>query len=250
VIQGLYDDASSLDALLQRQEAYSQNLANVSTPGFKQEITRLEAAPDENMTRVDNTGTQSIGALSFGVDGSALTVDYSQGPIENTGHPLDLAIIGNGFFQVQTPQGLRLTRDGTFHKDSAGNIVTADGNYLLGTNGPIKLGTGDPTILEDGTIYMPGATAPTAQIALGTVANPAALVREDQNLLDPAGAAVQPVAAGIGTLKQGSIEQSNVDLSGVTVGMMQALRTYEAVQRSIQMQDTSLQQLMTVGQLS
>ena len=250
MIQGIYDDASSLEAMLQRQQAFSNNLANVNTPGFKQEITRLEAAPDENMTRVDSNGTQSIGPLSFGVDGSPLAVDYSQGPLSTTGHPLDLAILGNGFFQVQTPQGVRLTRDGTFHQDSAGQIVTADGYALMGTNGPIKLGEGDPTILEDGTIYMPGATTPTAKIALGTVANPAALVQEDHNLLNPAGAGVQPVAAGIGTLKQGMLEQSNVDLSGVTVGMMQALRTYEAVQRSIQMQDTSLQQLMTVGQTS
>jgi flagellar basal-body rod protein FlgF len=251
MIRGVYASASGLDALLRRQEAMSQNLANLNTPGFKQELSLLQDWADSPLVAEDAISPDpAIGALPTGVNGSELRIDYSQGPLETTGRSLDVAILGDGFFRVQTPQGERLTRDGSFHRDSSGHLVTADGNFLLGDNGPIQIGEGSPSITEDGNIYLPGATGPAARISLVRADDPAGLVREADNLLAPGTAALQPLAPGATNLKQGLLEQANVDVSAVMVTMMMALRSYESVQRSLKMQDETIQRLMEITRLA
>jgi len=237
--------------LLHRQAALSHNLANASTPGIKQEIVLAHETPTRPLFQQgESVSAQAIGALSAGVDGTQMRIDYSQGPLESTGRSLDLAVTGDGFFRVQTPQGVRLTRDGTFHRDSAGTLVTAAGNALLGQNGPIHIGDGDPYITEDGSVFVPGANAPVEQIALGQVANLDALRTEGDNLIDPGNEPVTRMPAGETRIRQGFVEGANVDLSGAMVGMMLALRSYEAAQRSLQMQDETLRQTMDVGRLA
>jgi flagellar basal-body rod protein FlgG len=260
MIRGYYAAASSLAALLRRQEVLSQNLANLNTPGFKQELTVAQDPGEaslisESASRRDGAiVTPPIGLLPTGVDGSLTTVDFGQGPLANTGQPWDLAILGNGFFRVQTPDGERLTRDGNFHRDSAGRIVTSDGYYLLGANGPVQVGEGAPSVMEDGTIYVGGLNGgegaqPAARIELATVANPAALLREEDNLYDPANAGVGRAAAGTASIRQLMLESANVDVSGNMVSMMAVLRSYEAVQRTMKLQDETMQRTLEIGRL-
>ena len=188
-----------------------------------------------------------IGALPVGVDGAGMLVDYSQGPLEATDRPLDLAIVGEGFFRVLTPDGERLTRNGVFQRDANGNLCTPEGYYLLGEDGPIQIGAGSIIIVEDGHVYLAGETEPAARIALGRVANLGALEADQNGLLDPENAGLELAPAGETILKQGFLEQANVDASGTLVGMMMALRSYEAAQRSFRLQDETLRGLLDAG---
>jgi flagellar basal-body rod protein FlgF len=249
MIRGIYSSASSLFTLLEKQEAYSHNLANLSTPGFKQEVVRAEEIGQQALARDYGSDGQTapIGHLPAGVTGDQLEIDYSQGPLDGTGRSLDVAIAGDGFFRIQTPQGERLTRDGTFHKDSNGALVTAAGYAVLGDNGPIRLGDGDLFIDDSGNIFMPNSKTPVARLSLGNVADTATLTPEADNLLAPGTGVVQVLGANQTHVKQGFVEHANVDVSGSVVGMMLALRSYEATQRTLQMQDEALQKLMDVG---
>jgi flagellar basal-body rod protein FlgF len=248
MIRGLYASASSLLSILHRQEALSHNLANVNTPGFKQEVVVAQEGATWGLVQDwGNTQSSTIGGYTYAVESGETDIDYQQGPLEETQRPLDIAVTGEGFFRVQTPNGERLTRDGTFHRDSAGNVVTSEGYFLLGANGPIKIGEGTPYVATDGSIYLPGQTTPTARIALGRVADLATLQTEGDNLLDPGTTPAEVMTAAQTSMKQGFIEQSNVDVSGTMVSMMLALRSYEATQRTIRLQDEVLQQVLDVG---
>ena len=249
MIRGIYSSASSLLTLLRRQETLSHNLANMNTTGFKQEIvpSHETAALQVVQDRGPGGTDPAIGRIALAVNGDNMQIDFSQGPLEQTDRSLDIAILGDGFFQVQTPEGVRLTRDGTFHRDATGKIVTADGYQLLGENGPITLPEGDPYIDEKGNIFMPGANAPAGRIALVRVTDPTQLTAEGGNLYNTTGAQVQNMPAGETRMKQGFVEQANIDLSGTIVGMMMALRSYEATQRSLRMQDETLQKLMDIA---
>jgi len=249
MIRGIYAAASSLLSLLHRQEALSHNLANMNTPGFKQEVVLPQRGATWALVQDWGRAGQSppIGGLTYTVERGNTEIDYRQGPLENTQRPLDLAIVGDGFFRVQTPEGVRLTRDGTFHRDSAGHLVTSDGYFLLGENGPLQIGEGDPYIATDGSIYMPGATAPVGRIALGRVADPTTLRPQGDNLWDPGNAPVEVMPPAQTTIRQGFIEQANVDVSGTVVSMMLALRSYEATQRTLRLQDEALQRVLDIG---
>jgi flagellar basal-body rod protein FlgF len=247
MMRGIYTSTSSLLALLKRQESMSHNLANVETPGFKQEILVAKEGDAKVLTLDSSTSTgYTIGTLDLGVDSSQLQTDYSQGPLENTGQPLDVAITGDGFFRVQTPNGIQLTRDGTFRRDRDGYLVTSQGYYVLGDNGRIHLPEGSPYIADDGNIYVNGAT-PVGRISLAHVADPSTLQPGSDNLLDPANAQVTPLTAAQTKVKQRYLEQANVDVSGSVVGMMAALRSYEATQRALKLQDEALQKTMEIG---
>ncbi|MCC7353016.1 MAG: flagellar hook-basal body protein [Anaerolineae bacterium] len=249
MIRGLYASASSLLSLLHRQEALSHNLANINTPGFKQEVVVAQKGTTWGLVQDWGNARYSptIGGFTYVVEPGETELDYRQGPLENTQRPLDIAIAGDGFFRVQTPDGVRLTRDGTFHRDSAGNIVTAEGYFLLGDNGPIRIGEGTPYVATDGSIYLPGQTTPAARIALARVGDVAALQTEGDNLLNPGNAPVEVIPPAQTVLKQGFVEQSNVDVAGTVVSMMLALRSYEATQRTMRLQDEALQRVLDVG---
>ena len=248
MIRGMYASTSNLLSLMRQQEVLSHNLANMNTPGFKQLVVPTREAGELALT--PNAGgslSGSIGQLPMGVNSSESLVDYTQGPLESTGRPFDVAIMGDGFFRVQTPQGERLTRNGTLQRDAAGNLCTDDGFMVIGENGPIQLGPGTPTIMDDGNIYMPGEDQPAARIALVRVDDLAALTADENGLFDAGATGVQVMAGAETAMKQGFREQANIDVSGTMVNMMRALRSYEATQRSFQMQDQALQELMDVG---
>ena len=250
MIRGMYSSTSNLLSLMRQQEVLSHNLANMSTPGFKQLVVPTREAGELALTpNAGGSVAGSIGMLPMGVNSSESLVDYTQGPLEATNRPFDLAILGDGFFRVQTPQGERLTRNGTFHRDAAGNLCNADGFFLLGENGPIQIGQGTPTIMGDGNIYMPGEEQPRARIALAQVDNLGALTADENGLIDAGNAGVQIMAGAQTNMKQGFREQANVDIGGTMVNMMRALRSYEATQRTFQIQDQTVQQLMDVGRV-
>ena len=142
MIRGLYTGASGMLSEMARTDIIANNLANVNTLGFKKDRTIFRAFPEMNIHRVDDpvqVGLNRvidpkpfIGMLGTGVMVDEVNIDFSQGAIKTTSNPLDVAIKGEGFFQVQTPEGIRFTRDGNFSLNRDGYLVTKDGHYVLG----------------------------------------------------------------------------------------------------------------------
>ncbi len=225
---GLFIAASGMVASQTRQDQLSNDLANASTPGYKPDAT---PAHSFGQILLDNTVTgQPIGTLDTGVALGKTYTDMTPAGTKTTNEPLDFAIAGAGFFAVQTPQGVRYTRDGQFNTSQQGLLVDGAGQQVLGQSGaPIKVGA-------DGTV-------PAG--ALGIFNVPAA-VKQGENLF--AGTAAGP---GSGTVRQGMLEESGVNPSKVMVEMIGSLRTFQSGQQAIQAIDQTLQAAATqVGSLN
>jgi flagellar basal-body rod protein FlgF len=224
-------DNSLLVSLSQQLAAYrsmdviANNIANVSTPGFKRESAKFEEFITKVAPSEGQTGQQS---LSF-VKDAGISRDLSQGNIENTGAPLDLAINGKGFFAVQTPSGMRYTRDGHFTLDANGQIVTGDGYALQGDGGAITITPDDQNIQfgRDGTISstVNGISNQIGKLQISDFANDVALNKQGDNLYSTSQAAT--VATG-SIIKQGALESSNVQPVLEISHMIEVMRAYEA----------------------
>jgi flagellar basal-body rod protein FlgF len=205
--------------LQRRLDAVANNLANVNTTGFK---------ADSVLTEVDTPDpAHSLDAptdVRFVRD--ALTIhDHSQGSLQMTGEPFDLAIQGEGFFTVRGPDGPLYTRDGAFTLDATGQLVTKDGRAVLSDGGApiaIDLQRGQPTIGVDGAIRVNGEEA--GRIGIATFANVAALKKFGDNLWSGANAQPNPTAV----LVQGAVENSNVNAVLELTNLIEISRAYES----------------------
>jgi flagellar basal-body rod protein FlgF len=220
-------DNSLLVSLSQQLAAYramdviSNNLANVSTPGFKRETAKFEEYISQQQPGDGQKGLQPI---SF-VKDAGLLRDTGQGNIEHTGAPFDVAIAGKGFFAVQTSNGIRYTRDGHFSLDASGQIVNSDGYALQGDGGAITVtpDDGDIQIAPDGTVS--GRTGQLAKIKVADFANEAAMTKEGRNLYNTSQTPTTPDRI---TLRQGMLESSNVQPVVEISHMIEVMRAYEA----------------------
>jgi flagellar basal-body rod protein FlgF len=224
-------DNSLLVSLSQQLAAYrsmdviANNIANVSTPGFKRESAKFEEYVTKVAPSEGQTGKQ---AISF-VKDAGISRDISQGNIENTGAPLDLAINGKGFFAVQTPSGIRYTRDGHFTLDANGQVVTSEGYALQGDGGSITITPDDQNIQvgQDGTLssMVNGNSNQIAKVQISDFADDAALNKQGDNLYSTSQA---PAAATASTIKQGALESSNVQPVVEISHMIEVMRAYQA----------------------
>ncbi len=230
MISGLYTAASGMVAHLAKLDVLANNLANADTTGFKADIATVDPS---GVSPLDLSGTTSpTGSVYPG----RLGLDTSEGILKQTGNPLDLAIVGPGLFVVQTPQGERYTRDGSFTRDANGVLITSQGYQVLGTGGPITIPPGGLRVDSQGQI----AGAASFRIVAGLEGT--SLVKEGANLwVVPQGAAA-PADLPTPTIIQGHLESSNVSVVRSMVEMLATLRTYEAYQRTIQAIDQSASQ--------
>jgi len=224
-------DNSLLVSLSHQLAAYravdviANNLANVSTPGFKRETAKFEEFVAHVRPAEDQKGPQT---MSFVKDAGILR-DTSQGNIEQTGAPYDVAIAGKGFFQVQTPAGMRYTRDGHFSLDANGNLVTSQGYQVLGDGGAITItpNDGDINISPDGTVssVVNGIGNQLAKLKVVDFADPTTMTKEGGNLYSTSQAPTVPATV---TLRQGALESSNVQPVVEISHMIEVMRAYEA----------------------
>jgi len=243
-------DNSLLISLSQQLAAYrsmdviANNLANVSTPGFKRESARFEELIAMVRPAEGQRGPQ---ALSF-VKDAGISRDLSQGSIQRTDAPLDVAINGKGFFVVNTPEGERYTRDGHFSLDAEGRLVTSDGHAVMGDGGAITVNPADGEIhiARDGTIssVVNGALNQLGKLRLAGFADEALLVKEGANLYST----TQAATAAAGTIQQGALEGSNVQPVVEISKMIEVMRAYEATATlSKSQQDLSRQAIAKLG---
>ncbi|ARG97787.1 flagellar basal-body rod protein FlgG [Legionella micdadei] len=253
----LWVSKTGLDAQDKQIANIANNLANVNTTGFKKGRAIFEDLIYQNLMQAGAQATQTTEIptginMGSGVHMVSMQKVFTEGGILNTQNPLDVAIQGNGFFQVLLPDGTQAyTRDGTFQINSQGQIVTASG-YVLQPAITIPQQALSITIGQDGTVsvQVAGNNTPTqlGVIQLNTFINPAGLQPMGQNLFlqTVASGAVQtdnPGNIGLGTLLQGSLEASNVNVVEELVNMIQAQRSYEINAKGIQTVDSMLQYL-------
>ncbi|MDE2464058.1 MAG: flagellar basal-body rod protein FlgF [Alphaproteobacteria bacterium] len=207
----------------QAMDVIANNLANMSTPGFKREGMQFQEYLENVPPAATATGLQTSQPLAFVQNGGVFR-DVSEGPMNKTGDPLDLAIAGSGFFQVQTPNGVRYTRDGHFQLDAQGQIVDDNGYPLIGDGGPITVTP------QDGNIYIAtDGTVSGAQGQIGTIkivgfASQAGLSQQGSNLY---ATSQQPQANPGGLIQQGMLEGSNVQPIMEMSTMIKIMRKYQ-----------------------
>jgi flagellar basal-body rod protein FlgF len=218
-----YIALSGLRARVDELDRLATDIANIGTAGYKGERESKAAAlrpsfEDELQTAVDTT-----------VGGRKL--DMRDGAITPTGRPLDVATDGRGFFVVETPAGLRYTRNGHFTLDDERRLVTEDGFAVQGSDGPIEIGEGEVRVDADGTVW--GGLVRAGTLAVVDFADPSSLRRDQGTLLRAEGQTATPIDAP--KIRAGALEQSNVSLAERLAELTTVSRNFEALQKSIAM---------------
>ncbi|WP_311224180.1 MULTISPECIES: flagellar basal-body rod protein FlgG [unclassified Acidovorax] len=257
MINSLWIAKTGMSAQQTQLDVISHNLANVSTTGFKRNNAVFEDLIYQNLRQVGTQTTEQNQLptglhLGLGVRTVATSRNFTQGSLQQSGNRLDVAINGNGFFEVTLPDGtVGYTRDGSFQLDSQGRIVTSNG--LPVANGiTVPANATSVGISEDGvvTATLPGNTQPQqlGTIAMASFINSAGLEPTGQNMYKESAASGQPQQGtpgtnGLGVIRQGFLETSNVNVVEELVTMIQTQRAYEMNSKAIQTSDQMLAKL-------
>jgi len=247
MIRGIYTGASGMLAESMRTDVISNNLANVNTAGFKKDVAVTKDFASVLISRInDGAVSPAIGSVGVGVKVDEVATIHSAGLMKNTGNDFDVAIEGNGFFTVETPQGVRYTRNGTFAKNIQGELITQDGYRVLGQNGPIPIQGSKMVVGDDGSIEVD--KQPVGKLQLVEFDNVKQLTKEGASLF--AASPGQTVKPGTGSVRQGSLEMSNVNVIGEMVNLISNYRTYEVNGKVVQAHDQLLDKAVNeVGKL-
>ncbi len=257
MIRSLWISKTGLDAQQTQMDVIANNLANVSTAGFKRSRAVFEDLLYQNLRQPGGQTSQQTNLpsglqLGTGVRPVATERIHTQGNLQETGNAKDVAINGQGFFQVLLPDGTTAyTRDGSFQTDNNGQFVTSSG-YVIQPAITVPANALSVTVGRDGTVSVttPGSTATTqiGTLQLATFINPAGLESKGENLYvetTASGTASTntPGTNGSGVLTQGYIETSNVNVVEELVNMIQTQRAYEINSKAITTSDQMLQRL-------
>ena len=242
MLRALYTASTGMEAQQLNIDTIAHNLANINTAGFKQRRAQFQDLLYQNIRAAGSANTANTDIptglqVGLGTRPVATAVMFSQGDFSATNNPLDLVIQGNGFFQILMPNGqLAYTRNGSFHLNKDGNLVTSEGDLLQPqiTIPPDQISV---SIGADGTVSVLQAGQTDAQkvgqIELSLFPNPAGLDNMGKSLFRPTLASGQPITGtagenGLGTLLSGYTEQSNVSVVEEMVNMIISQRSYEA----------------------
>lgn len=256
MIRALWTAASGMQAQQLNIDVVANNLANVNTTGFKKSRADFQDLMYQNLKTAGAPSTTSTEIpsgiqIGLGSKAAAVTKVFSAGNINQTGNELDVAIEGDGFFQIQQPDGTTAySKAGSFKRDSQGRVVNSDGYPLLPEvvipNNATKVSVGN-----DGTVAVTQAGQNNAttvgNIQLATFSNPAGLRSLGHNLFQPSDSSGNattgtPGQNGIGTISQGFLEMSNVSVVEEMVNMIVGQRAYEVNSKAVQAADDMLQQ--------
>jgi flagellar basal-body rod protein FlgG len=251
----LYSAATGMEAQQMNLDTIANNLANVNTPGFKRSKIEFQdllyqkprtAGADAGGGNMIPTGIE----VGNGTRVASTSKEFTQGQLTSTGGNLDLALQGDGFYEVQQPDGTTgYTRDGSFKLNASGQVVTSDGLPVLSGFQTIPTGTTSITISQTGEVSIQTASGTsTFNLTLARFANPSGLRSLGGNLYQETTASGTPETGkpgenGYGTIMQGYVESSNVNLVEEMVNLITAQRAYEINSKSIQASDEMLQNI-------
>lgn len=232
----LYNSVAPAIRQERQMELISNNLANLETAGYKRDAAMFRVPPVEDDTLAAMTDAPIPARVPLTV-----RIDHRPGPLKTTGNPLDMALNGDGFFSIETPDGVRYTRNGSFHLDAEGRIVTSEGHAVLGEGGPITVAAEDELTGIQLEIDAQGGIS-LGENELGALAivefeKPYSLIKTGDGLLEaPDGAAAlgRPEAT---TVVQGALEAANTDAVGEMTRMISAYRLFESYQKMMQAAD-------------
>ena len=255
MLRALYSSASGMEALQLNIDNIAHNLANVNRTGFKQRRTQFQDLLYQNLVAPGSsasTSTEVPTGLQIGLGTRAVSneIVFLQGDYVETGNELDLVIEGRGFFQVRLPDGqIAYSRSGAFHLDRDGNLVTSSGDPLEPQVSIPREAT-KISIASDGTVSvnLPGQTnaQQVGRIELAVFANPAGLNSVGRNLFLQTASSGDPLTGtpgenGVGTLLQGFLEHSNVNVVKEMINLIVSQRAYESSSRVVRTADQMFQ---------
>ena len=245
MIQGLYTAAGGMLAVEKRQDILANNIANVSTPGYKRHAPvqlGFNEIFSETLRRPFLFDSKS--APAGGVRIVESFSDLTAGVLRKTDNPFQMALIGPGYFVIDTPQGDRYSRSGDFMVDPQGELATHEGYKVLGINGqPIAVDGAEVNIAEDGAVQIDGFPAGRLQIV--EFEEPTRLLREGNNLFFATDDVLENSSQAVNTLvSHKHLEMSNVNLPNELINMMMGMRAYEANQQVIMALDGTVGRLI------
>jgi flagellar basal-body rod protein FlgF len=267
MLRGLYTATSGMLAQQRRTEMLTNNMANANTPGFKADQSSMRAFPEMLLQRLGTEKlplreqkhlpyTQFIGSINAGVYMQEAIPKFTQGDLRETGRKTDLAIVdgnlpvneennvkGSLFFTVETPNGIRYTRNGNFTLNPEGFLTTNEGYYVLDENGNrIQLTSEEFEVRQDGTIMENNTFVAAINVVFAE--NPYELIKQGNGLFSVENNGTLPAVRNNPdvsfSLKQGFLERSNVDVAQTMTEMLTAYRAFEANQKVLQAYDKSL----------
>ncbi|HVP18379.1 MAG TPA: flagellar basal-body rod protein FlgF [Spirochaetia bacterium] len=275
MVRGLYTGASGMVVQMNRMDEIANNLANVDLNGYKKDTAIEKAFPEMLMRRMNDDAVYTfpigsvdsapiVGTIGTGVETNEVYTNFSQGPMKQTENDFDMALEGNGFFTVQTPQGERLTRNGAFLVNNDGYLVTKSGDFVLGENGPIKLKKNNFVVDQDGVVWQNATFAAddrrlvsqeenqwenierVDRLRLVDVTRKRYLQKQGDSYwrtTDESGPAAISGPEGRPKVRQGFLEGANVNAVTEMVEMIEVNRAYDANQRTVQTEDTLIGRL-------
>lgn len=246
MIKGLYTTEAGMNPKLVRLEIIANNLANINTTGFKRDMAFSDALDNALIEEVAAGGTEPPLAHQY--------TDFTEGTLRPTNNPLDVAVQGRGFLVVDTPNGVRFTRNGNLQLALDGTLVTGAGYPVLGRNGRIqlpdinRLQVGSIHISETGEVMVDKQSI--GHLRMVDFVDYTALHKDQQSLFfaNPG----TPIVEGPGTqsaVRQGFLEDSNVDGISEMIAMIEINRAFEADQKALQAQNSTLEKTMDVGRV-
>ena len=249
MFQGFYNLASGMITQNRNLDVVSNNITNSLTPGYKKDTMTSSTFQEEMISRtgnLDKSSPQTLNNIAMIRTATGVVTDYSQGQLEETGNPLDMALTSDGFFQIQTQNGYVYTRNGSFIIDDEGDLALQSVGRVMGTNGAgIYLGTDDISVDASGNV----------RLANGNAAGTIAVVNfDDKTQLDKAENGVftsnaQPTAYN-GTILQKNIELSNVDSVQEMVNMMESQRALQSAAQVLKIYDDLMNKAVNnIGQV-
>jgi flagellar basal-body rod protein FlgG len=257
MVRGLYTSAAGMNAQQNNIDVTSNNIANVNTTAFKKDRTEFADLMYQTLNYTANATSESTNNptgidVGLGVRITGVQKSFIQGSLIETGNDLDIAIQGKGFFQVTTPNGdIQYTRNGSFKTDSEGALVTGQG-YRVEPEIVIPNNLTNVSISQDGIVSamnpVDGTISVLGQLTIADFINPAGLAPKGNNLYgvtDTSGDVIigNPGTDAFGSLQQGMLEASNVQLVNAMVDLITAQRAYEANSKSLTTTDAMLQQV-------
>lgn len=257
MINSLFTSKTGMEAQQTQLDVISHNLANVSTTGYKRATAVFQDLIYQNQRQAgvqttENSQRPTALQIGLGVQTVGTTTNFTQGGLQQSNNSLDVAINGNGFFEITQADGTTAyTRDGAFQVDSQGQLVTANGLPVAGGI-TIPANASSISISADGvvSVVMPGnpAAQPVGNLTMSSFTNQAGLERIGQNLYIETAASGQPQqdtpgSNGMGTIQQGYLEGSNVNVVQELVTMIQTQRAYEMNSKAVQTTDQMLAKL-------
>jgi len=236
---GMYSTLSGAMAASRNLRIISNNLANINNSGFKRQETHFEAL---FRNRMQTTLGEGINFSRI----SHTSTDFSQGGMKRTDGSLDVAIEGDGFFKVAGEDGFSYTRKGNFQLREDGSLITPSGKQVVGEQGPINLPSSRVSIAKDGTIR--GEDGPVGQLSVYQVPDRSALERQGGNLWEYTGEGEDQVATE-GNVRQGYLEESNVNSMRAMTDLIQTKRLFQAYQKNLKAYGDMAKQANEIGRI-